>query len=137
MQDCTTTRRTVTIVGAGLAGSLLARLLAERGYIVTVVERRPDPRRDGFIGGRSINLALSTRGISALRLAGLDTTVLNNVMPMRGRMMHDTHGRLSFQAYSANPDEMINSVSRSGLNRMPNEPAKLSRASSRTDILMR
>ncbi|MCA9295920.1 MAG: FAD-dependent monooxygenase, partial [Phycisphaerales bacterium] len=112
----TTTTRSVAIVGAGLAGSLLACLLAKRGFAVTVYERRPDPRARGFIGGRSINLALSTRGISALRCAGLADRVLADVIPMRGRMMHATTGDLTFQAYSKNPDENINSVSRGGLN---------------------
>jgi kynurenine 3-monooxygenase len=111
-----TTTRSIAIVGAGLAGSLLACLLAKRGFAVTVYERRPDPRARGFIGGRSINLALSTRGISALRCAGLADRVLAEGIPMRGRMMHAVTGDLTFQAYSKNPNENINAVSRGGLN---------------------
>jgi kynurenine 3-monooxygenase len=106
----------VTIVGAGLTGGLLACLLAEAGYGVSVYERRPDPRTKGFVGGRSINLALSARGIHALERAGLDEEVLADAIPMRGRMIHSPAGRLSFQPYSKNPGDAINSVSRGGLN---------------------
>ena len=60
------------IVGAGLAGSLMACYLARRGWRVSVYERRPDPRAAGFVGGRSINLALSARGIAGLAGVGLD-----------------------------------------------------------------
>ncbi len=106
----------VTIVGAGLAGALLAVLLGEAGYEVSVYERRPDPRKKGFIGGRSINLALSVRGIHALERAGLADRVLEDAIPMPGRMIHSPTGRLSFQPYSKNPRDAINSVSRGGLN---------------------
>ncbi len=106
----------VLIVGAGLAGSLLASFLAKRGFRVDVCERRPDPRAKGFVGGRSINLALSARGIDALERIGLAERVLADVIPMRARLMHDTEGRLSRQPYSADPNDAINSVSRGGLN---------------------
>lgn len=106
----------VLIIGAGLAGSLLACSLARMGCRVTVVERRADPREKGYIGGRSINLALSVRGITALKSVGLADRVLEGAIPMRGRMMHSPSGELTFQPYSANPDDAINSVSRGGLN---------------------
>ena len=108
--------RHAVIAGAGLAGSLLAVLLGRRGWTVDVFERRDDPRARGFIGGRSINLALSTRGITALERAGLAEQVLGEAIPMRGRMMHDRAGELTFQAYSRGAKRAINSVSRSGLN---------------------
>lgn len=114
----------VTIVGAGLAGSLLACYFGRRGYRVGVYERRPDPRERGFIGGRSINLALSTRGIAALAHAGLDEQVMDQAIPMRGRMMHDEQGKLSFQPYSKNPNDAINSISRGGLNLLILETAE-------------
>ncbi|TVQ32127.1 MAG: FAD-dependent monooxygenase [Phycisphaeraceae bacterium] len=104
------------MVGAGLAGSLLAILLGKQGHEVIVCERRPDPRGKGFIGGRSINLALSARGINALAAAGLAERVLEDAIPMRGRMMHSTEGRLNYQRYSSDPNDHINSVSRGGLN---------------------
>ena len=106
----------VLIVGAGLAGSLLACSMARLGFRVTVAERRADPRRAGVLGGRSINLALSCRGITALRREGLDGQVLADAIAMRGRMLHDPSGTLTFQPYSANTADAINSVSRSKLN---------------------
>jgi kynurenine 3-monooxygenase len=106
----------ITIVGAGLAGPLLACFLAREGFDVTLYERRGDPRVEGYSGGRSINLALSARGIDALRRVGLDKQVLDSVIPMRGRMLHEPDGSLVFQNYSRNPTDAINSVSRGGLN---------------------
>ncbi|MHC4785985.1 MAG: FAD-dependent oxidoreductase [Planctomycetota bacterium] len=105
----------VAIVGAGLAGPLLACLLAEAGHEVSVYERRPDPRKKGFTGGRSINLALSARGLHALQRAGLPERVLADAVPMRGRMIHPAAGWLSFQPYSKDPRDAINSVSRGAL----------------------
>lgn len=106
----------VVIAGAGLVGALLACQLGKRGYRVTLCERRPDPRAAGFIGGRSINLALSCRGITALKRVGLDEAVLASTIPMPGRMLHDEKSNLTFQAYSSSPEDAIHSVSRSGLN---------------------
>lgn len=111
-----TEREHVLIVGAGLAGALLACLLSDRGYRVTIAERRPDPRAKGFIGGRSINLALSVRGITALESAGMAEKVLSDAIAMPGRMLHDELGTLTFQPYSSDPGDHINSVSRGGLN---------------------
>lgn len=108
--------RHVVVAGAGLGGALVACELAAMGYRVSVYERRPDPRAAGFIGGRSINLALSARGIAALERVGLTARVLADAVPMRGRMMHDVGGELAYQAYSKDPREAINSVSRGGLN---------------------
>jgi len=106
----------VLIVGAGLAGGLMACYLARAGYRVQVWERRPDPRVHGFAGGRSINLALSTRGITGLEEIGLARTVLDGAVRMPGRMIHDPRGGTTFQPYSSDPDDAINSVSRGGLN---------------------
>lgn len=105
----------VAIAGAGLAGPLLAVYLARRGHDVTLYERRPDPRTSGA-AGRSINLALSARGIDALERAGLAGEVMAHGLAMRGRMMHDRTGKLSYQAYSADGSKAINSISRHGLN---------------------
>jgi kynurenine 3-monooxygenase len=105
----------VAIVGAGLVGSLLSIYLRKRGYHVTVFERRPDMRKKGFEGGRSINLALSNRGIRALEEIGLAEPLKQVAIPMHGRVMHDRKGNLTFQPYGKQ-GQYINSVSRSGLN---------------------
>ena len=106
----------IAVVGGGLAGSLLACMLGRRGYTVDVYERRSDPRAAGFVGGRSINLAISTRGIHALSQVGLAEEVLAAAVRMPGRMIHAPTGDLVFQSYSATGREAINSVSRSRLN---------------------
>lgn len=107
---------TISLVGAGLAGSLLAISLAERGYPVAVYERRPDMRTSQLSAGRSINLAVSTRGIHALRQAGLWEEMRNIIVPMKGRMMHSIAGEITFQPYGKDEHEVINSISRADLN---------------------
>ena len=107
----------VNIVGAGLAGSLLAILLARRGFAVTVYERRPDPRLAAADSGRSINLALAARGIRGLKMAGVLERVMHFAIPMRGRMVHEFDGAAALQPYGVRPDEVIYSVSRADLNR--------------------
>ncbi len=109
-------KKRLAIVGAGLAGPLLTCFLAREGFEVTLYERRGDPRIEGYSGGRSINLALSARGIDALERVGLAKQVLDAAIPMRGRMLHEPDGSLAFQPYSRNPTDAINSVSRGGLN---------------------
>ncbi|MSR69419.1 MAG: FAD-dependent monooxygenase [Phycisphaerales bacterium] len=106
----------VLIVGAGLAGSLLAVYLARAGWTVEVRERRGDPRAAGHIGGRSINLAISARGLKALRRVGLEEAILRDAIRMPGRMIHARDQSLNFQPYSRNPAHAIQSVSRSTLN---------------------
>ena len=105
----------ITIIGAGLVGSLLATLLAQRGFQVEVFERRPDPRVHGFLGGRSINLALAERGLHALQQAELAEQVLAGAVMMRGRMVH-TDGAVNLQRYGRDDSEVIWSVSRGDLN---------------------
>jgi kynurenine 3-monooxygenase len=105
------------IVGAGLAGSLLAATLARKGYAVDVYERRADMRRTDMSAGRSINLALSVRGINALKQVGMDDAILSLALPMRGRMMHALDGSRTFQRYGLLPHEVIHSVSRGELNK--------------------
>lgn len=107
----------IVIGGAGLAGSLLASLLAQDGHRVSIYERRGDPRRSGFLGGRSINLALSNRGLEALGRIGLRDHVMETMaIPMKGRILHSAEGAESFHPYSSDPTEAINSVSRGDLN---------------------
>ncbi|MEU8308261.1 NAD(P)/FAD-dependent oxidoreductase [Actinomadura sp. NPDC048955] len=107
----------VAIVGAGLAGCLLAVLLGRRGIAVTVYERRPDPRVAGAERGRSINLAVSARGLAALEQVGLRDQSLKQALPMHGRMVHPLAGGQNFQPYSADGERAINSISRAELNR--------------------
>lgn len=106
----------VTLIGAGLNGPLLATLLAQRGVAVEIYERRPDMRRVRVSAGRSINLAISTRGIHALQQAGLWEQMRSIIIPMKGRMMHSIAGDLTFQPYGKNEGEVINSISRAELN---------------------
>jgi len=106
----------VLIIGAGLCGTLLAIRMAQRGYRITLCEKRPDMRTTDLVAGRSINLALSNRGLKALRLVGLEDAVRDECIPMYGRMIHALAGEPFLSKYSGRPDEYINSVSRSGLN---------------------
>jgi kynurenine 3-monooxygenase len=105
----------VTLVGGGLAGSLMSIYLAKRGYEVYIYERRADMRSGNYVGGRSINLALSTRGLRGLAKVGLDAEVLDISIPMTGRMMHSVDGALKYQPYGKD-GQAIYSVSRGQLN---------------------
>lgn len=107
-----------TIVGTGLAGTLLACALARAGHRVDLYDRRPDPRRTGPQGGRSINLALSVRGLHALEEIGLKDRVVQSSVLMRGRMIHPISGPLVFQPYGKDDTEALHSVSRAGLNKL-------------------
>lgn len=107
----------MTILGAGLSGALLSTLLAQRNYAVQLYEKRADPRKFGLEEGRSINLALSHRGWQALGRAGLKDRVQEQAIAMRGRMMHNEAGELSFQPYGTE-EQAIYSVSRLGLNQL-------------------
>ena len=109
-------RESITLIGAGLNGPLLALGLVERGFKVQILEKRPDMRRTPMSAGRSINLALSTRGIHALTQAGLWNTMQNIIVPMKGRMMHSLASELTFQPYGKDESEVINSISRAQLN---------------------
>src|SRR5215470_10018990 len=106
----------IALIGSGLTGPLLAISLSQRGVEVEIYERRPDIRRVRASGGRSINLAISTRGIHALREVGLWDSMRSIIVPMRGRMMHAVTGELTFQPYGKDEAEVINSISRADLN---------------------
>ena len=112
------------LIGSGLAGGLLAAYLGRRGYDVDLYERRADPREGNIVGGRSINLALSTRGIHALEQLGIADEVLRHAIPMRGRMIHDKSGDLHFAPYDVDPNNCINSIGRAALNTTVIEAAK-------------
>ncbi len=104
------------LVGSGLAGGLLAAYLGRRRYDVDLYERRADPREGNMVGGRSINLAISTRGIHALEQIGIADESLRHAIPMRGRMIHDRSGALHFAPYDVDPRKCINSIGRASLN---------------------
>ena len=108
----------IVIVGAGPVGSLLALTLARRGYEIDVYERRLDMRRVEQGAGRSINLAVSTRGLYALHAVGLDQEVLASAVPMLGRSMHSASGARTFLRYGKDDSEFINSMSRGELNKL-------------------
>src|SRR5687767_5658181 len=119
----------VNIIGAGLAGSLLTIYLAKRGIEADVYEARGDMRMEEVAAGRSINLALSDRGIAALREVGMDEYMLAEAVPMYGRMIHSVSGETKLLPYSGRKGEYINSVSRAGLN-----IAQIGRASCRERV---
>jgi kynurenine 3-monooxygenase len=114
----------IAIVGGGLAGSLLALALAQRGQGVDLYERRPDPRRQSAKGGRSINLGLSKRGMQALSMVGMLDTMLERSVAMRGRMIHAPDGTKRYQPYGKNSDEVLHSIDRNELNALLLDRAK-------------
>lgn len=114
--NTTTTPPSLTIIGAGLAGALLATLLARKGWQVDVFEKRGDPRVQGYAGGRSINLALAERGRHALRQADADEAVMRQAVMMRGRMVHPRDGQVQLQRYGRDDSEVIWSIHRGDLN---------------------
>ena len=109
-------RTKFVLIGSGLAGGLLAAYLGRRGYDVDLYERRADPREGNIVGGRSINLAISTRGIHALEEIGVADEALQHAIPMRGRMIHDKSSALHFTPYDVDPKNCINSIGRASLN---------------------
>lgn len=106
----------IILLGSGLSGSLMAVYLAQRGFQVKLFERRPDMRRTDISAGKSINLAISVRGLSALAGVGLKSEIEKICIPMRGRVMHATDGALTYQPYSKDGVTAINSISRGDLN---------------------
>src|ERR1700759_4183455 len=114
----------INVVGAGLAGALLCVMLVRHGCgALRLWDRRPDPRRTRSERGRSINLALASRGIRALEHAGAMDRVRPLLVPMRGRMIHERSGRIYLQPYGQRADEVIYSVGRAALNRVLVEEA--------------
>src|SRR6185436_19857019 len=109
-------KKDTTIIGAGLVGSLLSIYLSKRGYKVRLYERRPDMRREKTSAGRSINLALSDRGIKALEEVGAMDEIRKICIPMHGRHIHNADGTTAFQPYGKQ-GQFINSVSRGELNK--------------------
>ena len=106
----------IIIIGAGLSGSLLANYLSLKDYQITIYESRSDMRESGLEGGKSINLALSLRGILPLKQLGLEEEIMELAIPMRGRIIHPSSGDKNFQPYGKSSDQYINSISRNSLN---------------------
>lgn len=113
----------ILLLGAGLAGSLMTLYLARRGFKVDVYERRPDMRNANIDNGRSINLAISVRGLQAMKEVGLEDEIREICIPMYGRVIHDLDGETNFQPYSKDGKKAINSISRGELNRKLMEAA--------------
>ena len=110
--------REITVVGAGLVGALLSVGLARRGHTVRILERRPDMRQGGAGAGRSINLAISTRGLARPARAGARRDgARSGPSPCVVRMIHQHDGSVVFQPYGKDDSEFINSVSRAELNK--------------------
>ncbi len=109
-------KENILIIGAGLCGSLLALRMGQRGYQVTLIEKRPDLRKVEQDAGRSINLAFSDRGMKAMKMVGLQEEVNKLCLPMLGRMIHDKESNKFMSLYSGQKDKFINSISRPGLN---------------------
>lgn len=110
--------KSITIIGSGLAGTLLSLYMARRGYEVEVFESRPDIRQEKANGGRSINLALSCRGITGLAGVNLMPEVDKIMVPMRARAIHELDGRIIYQAFGRHHEEYINAIQRSELNEL-------------------
>ena len=108
-------KKNVIIIGAGLVGSLWAVYLSKAGYSVTIYERRPDIRKAEISAGKSINLALSVRGWTALDAVGVGDEIRKIAIPMSGRVMHDLAGNLTYQPYGKE-GQAIFSVSRGKVN---------------------
>ena len=105
-------KQNITLIGSGLSGPVMATYLSSLGFSVDVYEARPDMRKNSLPAGRSINLALSARGIRALKDIGAFEKIEPNLIPMRGRMIHDVNGNKNFQPYGQKKSEVIFSVSR-------------------------
>lgn len=113
----------IIILGAGLVGSLISIYLRKAGYEVTIYEKRHDPRKSNTYAGRSINLAMSMRGLNALEQVGLKDKILARVVPMNGRQMHAKDGSLGYQPYGKE-GQHINAISRALLNDVLMEEAE-------------
>ncbi|MDQ6625332.1 MAG: FAD-dependent monooxygenase, partial [Verrucomicrobiota bacterium] len=118
------THEKFALIGSGLAGGMMAAFLGRRGHEVELYERRPDPHAGNLVSGRSINLALSTRGIHALEKLGIADEALRQAIPMRGRMIHEKSGELHFAPYDRDPQKCINSIGRGALNTATIEAAQ-------------
>lgn len=108
--------RVVTILGAGLAGTLMALYLKRRGYQVELLESRSDLRINPADYGRSINLAMSCRGLTSLKAIGLRDEAEKLLVPMRARAIHEKNDQVSFQSFGRHEDEYINAIQRNDLN---------------------
>ncbi len=106
----------VIIAGAGLCGTMIAIKMAQRGHKVDLFEKRDDLRIKELDAGRSINLALSDRGLKALRMIGIEESAKALTIPMYGRMIHFADGQKKLYRYSGRESDFINSISRPGLN---------------------
>lgn len=106
----------IVIIGAGMGGSLMAVHLARLGFEIEIYERRADMRTDRVERGRSINMTLATRGLEVLSQVGLLDAVMDETIPLQGRLIHNLDGTRTFQPYGKNGSEAIHSIKRNKLN---------------------
>jgi len=110
------TGKKAIVIGAGLSGALMSIYLARRGCEVEVLEWRSDTRRCDLIGGRSINMTLAARGLTALKNVLDINRILDLTIPLKGRMVHAYDGRTKFIPYGSREDEVIYAIRRKDLN---------------------
>ena len=117
LRELLSSKKHISLIGAGLSGPVMAQYLLNQNYRLDIYERRSDMRIESQSAGRSINLALSKRGIEALRNIGIYADLKSELLPMKGRMIHDLGGKTNLQPYGQKHDEVIYSVSRAFLNK--------------------
>ncbi|XP_065157471.1 kynurenine 3-monooxygenase-like [Atheta coriaria] len=111
-----TESKSCIIIGCGLVGSLAAHFMLKLGYVVTIYEKREDPRMSKTVEGRSINLAMSNRGRKSLRFVGMEEDILKLAVPMKGRYIHSKSKKCESILYDSINNECLYSISRNQLN---------------------
>ncbi|XP_029449868.1 kynurenine 3-monooxygenase isoform X2 [Rhinatrema bivittatum] len=116
METADVQKSKIAIVGGGLVGALNACFFAHKGFQVHLYEAREDIRTAKIVSGRSINLALSYRGLQALEAVGMKDKIVSKGIPMHARMIHSISGKKSAIPYGKS-HQYILSVDRASLNK--------------------